>query len=113
MLDVGTPAEIMERRGLRVAEVECRERAVLDSLRADARVEEVAPFGSRLRVTTRREHDPAALVRAAMAAAGLRGDDPLAHPAAGAARPAHPLGLYLRCDLPQAGQGGRSRHAVV
>ncbi|MBK6533790.1 MAG: ABC transporter ATP-binding protein [Deltaproteobacteria bacterium] len=77
VLDVGTPAEIMERRGLRVAEVECRERAVLDSLRADARVEEVAPFGSRLRVTTRREHDPAALVRAAMAAAGLRGDDPL------------------------------------
>jgi len=77
VLDVGTPAEIMERRGLRVAEVECRERAVLDSLRADARVEEVAPFGSRLRVTTRREHDPAALVRAAMAAAGLSGDDPL------------------------------------
>ncbi|TAK32208.1 MAG: ABC transporter ATP-binding protein [Myxococcaceae bacterium] len=77
VLDVGTPAEIMDRRGLRVAEVECRERAVLDSLRADARVEEVAPFGSRLRVTTRREHDPAALVRAAMDAAGLRGDDPL------------------------------------
>jgi len=77
VLDVGTPAEIMDRRGLRVAEVECRERAVLDSLRADARVEEVAPFGSRLRVTTRREHDPAALVRAAMDAAGLSGDDPL------------------------------------
>jgi len=77
VLDVGTPAEIMERRGLRVAEVECRERAVLDSLRADARVEEVAPFGSRLRVTTRREHDPAALVRAAMDAAGLSGNDPV------------------------------------
>jgi len=77
VLDVGTPAEIMERRGLRVAEVECRERAVLDSLRADARVEEVAPFGSRLRVTTRRETDPAALVRAAMDAAGVRGDDPV------------------------------------
>jgi len=77
VLDVGTPAEIMERRGLRVAEVECRERAVLDSLRADARVEEVAPFGSRLRVTTRREHDPAALVKAAMAAAGAGGDEPL------------------------------------
>ncbi len=77
LLDLGTPAEILERRGLRVAEVECRERAVLDALRADGRVEEVAPFGSRLRITTKRAHDPAALVREAMTAAGLRGDDPV------------------------------------
>jgi len=77
LLDLGTPAEIMDRRGLRVAEVECRERAVLDALRADGRVEEVAPFGSRLRVTTKRAHDPAALVREAMESAGLRGDDPV------------------------------------
>jgi hypothetical protein len=49
-------------RACACAEVECDgERAVLDALRADARVEEVAPFGPRLRVTTRGEHDPAAL----------------------------------------------------
>ncbi len=71
LLDTGSPAEIMARRGLRVAEVDCDAHAVLDALRADQRVEEVAPFGSRLRVTTGREHDPAAVVREAMTAAGV------------------------------------------
>jgi ABC-2 type transport system ATP-binding protein len=77
LLDTGTPAEILARRALRVAEVDCAARPVLDALRADRRVEEVAPFGARLRVTTRREHDPAALVREAMAAAGVAGDGPV------------------------------------
>ena len=76
LLDLGTPTEIMDRRGLRVAEVDCGDRVVLAALRADARVEEVAPFGARLRVTTARAHDPAAVVRAAMAAAGRRDAEP-------------------------------------
>ena len=78
LLDTGTPAEILSRRALRVAEVDCAAPAVLAALRADARVEEVAPFGSRLRVTTRSAHDPVALVRAALAAAGVTADEPVA-----------------------------------
>ncbi len=70
LLDLGTPAEILQRRGLRVAETVAESRAMLEVLRADPRVEEVAPFGARLRVTTRAAHDPAAVIREAQARSG-------------------------------------------
>jgi ABC-2 type transport system ATP-binding protein len=74
LLDSGTPAEILDRRALRVAEVACDAPAVLAALRADARVDDVAPLGSRLRVTTRRSVDPTEVLRAALTAAGASAD---------------------------------------
>ncbi len=65
ILDAGPPAEILSRRGLRVAEVECSDRAVFERLRADPRVDDVAPFGARARVTTRGGADPVAVLREA------------------------------------------------
>ncbi|RMH39893.1 MAG: ABC transporter ATP-binding protein [Deltaproteobacteria bacterium] len=75
LLDVGAPAEIVARRGLRVAEVEVdRATEVAAVLRARPDVDEVAHFGSVLRVATRGGADPRAAVDAAVAAvrAGLR-----------------------------------------
>ncbi|MEZ4411054.1 MAG: ABC transporter ATP-binding protein [Polyangiales bacterium] len=70
ILDAGSPAEILARRGLRVAEVECSDRAVFERLKQDPRVDDVAPFGARARVTTRDGADPTAVVREAMGDAG-------------------------------------------
>jgi ABC-2 type transport system ATP-binding protein len=77
LLDSGTPHEILDRRALRVAEAECADASVLAALRADPRAEEVAPLGSRVRLTTRRAHDPAAVLRAAMATAGASAAEPV------------------------------------
>jgi ABC-2 type transport system ATP-binding protein len=54
LLDVGTPEEIIDRRKLRVAELEVdRAREAAEKLRADPRVEEVAHYGHLLRLVTR------------------------------------------------------------
>jgi ABC-2 type transport system ATP-binding protein len=64
LLDVGTPDEIVDRRALRVAELEvdrAPEAAVL--LRVAPDVEEVAHYGHLLRLATRHRVDPVALAR--------------------------------------------------
>jgi ABC-2 type transport system ATP-binding protein len=72
LLDVGTPDEIVQRRGLRVAELEVdRASDAATQLRTEPDVEEVAHFGHVLRVATRRGRDPVALARDSLAAHGL------------------------------------------
>ncbi len=68
LLDVGTPDEIVERRALRVAELEVdRAREAADVLRTMPSVEEVAHYGHVLRVATRGGVDPVALARETLA----------------------------------------------
>jgi len=63
LLDVGTPAEVVERRALRVAEVDVeRPHPFADALRADARIEEVSHLGNVLRVAVREKRDPEAVI---------------------------------------------------
>jgi ABC-2 type transport system ATP-binding protein len=76
VLDVGTPQEVIERRGLRAAELAIDETHAQAgeaeaALRADANVAEIAHYGGRLRVTTRGAADPTSVVRGAFAARGL------------------------------------------
>jgi ABC-2 type transport system ATP-binding protein len=71
LLDVGTPTEIVERRHLRVAELEVdRATEAADILRARPEVDEVAHYGNVLRLATRGQADPE---RAAKDALGPRG----------------------------------------
>src|SRR5205823_3967460 len=54
LLDVGTPTEIVERRGLSAAELDVsRSTDAADALRADPHVDAVAHYGHQLRLTTR------------------------------------------------------------
>jgi ABC-2 type transport system ATP-binding protein len=72
LLDVGTPEQIVERRALRVAELDVdRARDAAESLRTRPEVEEVAHYGHVLRLATRGGVDPAALARDALAARGI------------------------------------------
>jgi len=70
VLDVGTPDEVVARRGLRAVELEVTDGArateAADLLRAAAGVEEVEHFGRILRVATRGGAEPAELVRATL-----------------------------------------------
>ncbi len=76
LLDVGTPTEVVERRGLRAIELEVERAADAEAaLRADPRVEEVAHFGLVLRVTTHGEDDPRAIVTESLARRGLTARD--------------------------------------
>ncbi len=72
LLDVGTPDEVVERRHLRVAEIEVAEppRAA-DLLRAEADVDEIAHFGPIMRVITRGGADPAELARRVLGEHGI------------------------------------------
>jgi ABC-2 type transport system ATP-binding protein len=72
LLDIGTPDEIVARRHLRVAELDL-ERANEASalLRGRDEVEEVAHYGHRLRLATRQDVDPVALVRRVLGERGL------------------------------------------
>ena len=72
VLDAGTPDEVVDRRRLRVAELRVAERAreAVDLLRARQEVDEVAPFGTLLRVAVR-EVDPVALCEETLAGAGI------------------------------------------
>jgi ABC-2 type transport system ATP-binding protein len=60
ILDIGEPDEVVERRHLRVAELEV-ERAgeAADALRAAPQVDEVAHYGHEIRLATRDRADPA------------------------------------------------------
>ena len=64
LLDHGTPEQIVERRGLRVVELEVdRAHDAAERLRAHPDVEEVAHFGHVLRLAARSSADPEAIVR--------------------------------------------------
>jgi ABC-2 type transport system ATP-binding protein len=68
LLDVGTPAEIVARRGLRVVEVAVSPpHEAAELLRASPEVEEVAHLGELLRVATRPGAEPSSLVRGLLA----------------------------------------------
>jgi ABC-2 type transport system ATP-binding protein len=72
LLDVGTPDEIVDRRALRIAELEVDkgpEAAAL--LREAPDVEEVAHYGHRLRLATRNRVDPVALAREVLERGGI------------------------------------------
>ena len=73
LLDIGTPADIIARRALRIAIVTVTGDSVRASelLRARLEVDEVAPFGSELRVATLGGGDPVALVNDVLGDAGL------------------------------------------
>jgi ABC-2 type transport system ATP-binding protein len=77
LLDVGTPSEIVDRRHLRVAELEIeRAEEAATTLRARDEVEEVAHYGRRLRLATRQGVDPVDLVRRVLGAAGMSAEAP-------------------------------------
>jgi ABC-2 type transport system ATP-binding protein len=77
ILDVGTPDEVVSRRHLRVAEVDLERAAEASTiLRARDEVEEVAHYGHRLRLATRRGVDPVELVRGALTEHGLSPGSP-------------------------------------
>lgn len=72
LLDVGTPEQIIERRGLRALELELdqpREAAAL--LRHQPEVDEVAHYGHVLRLTTRRGVEPEAFARRVLEGQGM------------------------------------------
>ena len=78
LLDTGTPAEIIDRRGLRAIELQAaRPIEAADHLRAAIAagqapgVEEVAHFGAVLRVSSRGGVDPAPVVERLLAARGI------------------------------------------
>ncbi|MGB8222296.1 MAG: ABC transporter ATP-binding protein [Polyangiales bacterium] len=62
LLDIGTPAEIVERQQIRIAVAATPDVArAVDVLRQHSAVDEVAPFGGRIRFATRDGVDPVAL----------------------------------------------------
>jgi ABC-2 type transport system ATP-binding protein len=72
LLDVGTPEQIVERRALRVVELEVDEAiAAANHLRRCVEVEEVAHYGHLLRVATRGNVAPAAFVAEQLAAVDI------------------------------------------
>jgi ABC-2 type transport system ATP-binding protein len=72
LLDVGTPSEIVDRRELRVGELEVeRATEAADLLRARPEVDEVAHYGSVLRVATKHRADPERVARDTLAARGI------------------------------------------
>ena len=74
VLDTGTPREVVERRGLRVLEVEAPGAAarLAEALAARPDVEDVSSFADVVRVTCVAPADPQAAVREALAALGLQ-----------------------------------------
>ena len=69
LLDTGTPEQIVERRGLRVVELEAeRATEAADALRARPEVDEVSHYGPLLRVATRGIADPETLIAEVLAA---------------------------------------------
>jgi ABC-2 type transport system ATP-binding protein len=72
LLDVGTPEQIVVRRGLRALELETeRPREAAQLLRQRAEVDEVAHYGRVLRLTTRNGVEPEPFVRKVLADAGI------------------------------------------
>ena len=72
LLDVGTPAEIVERRALRTGEFEAtRPTEASDLLRAHPAVDEIAHYGTVLRLATRDRADPERVAREVLAPANI------------------------------------------
>jgi ABC-type multidrug transport system ATPase subunit len=68
VLDTGTPDEVVQRRGLRVAEVVVQDPiAASKALQACPELDEVSHLGGRMRVALRTPDDPAQIVREALA----------------------------------------------
>ncbi|HXJ23996.1 MAG TPA: ABC transporter ATP-binding protein [Polyangia bacterium] len=78
VMDVGTPAEIVARRGLRAVELtiakDDRRAEAQGVLRADPRVEEIAHYGALDRVIVRGDADPVEFIRQLLTARGLSAD---------------------------------------
>ena len=73
VLDVGTPEEIVARRGLRVCELVVDDaRRAAEHLRAEVGVDEVAHYGHVLRVAVRGQEDPETLCTRVLSAAEIR-----------------------------------------
>jgi ABC-2 type transport system ATP-binding protein len=73
LLDTGTPEQIVDRRHLRIAELEVeRATEAADALRAAPGVDEVSHYGPMLRVATRDGSDPEALSVEVLSALGVR-----------------------------------------
>jgi ABC-2 type transport system ATP-binding protein len=72
LLDVGTPDEIVQRRELRVAELEVDSpHEAADALASHPDVEEVAHYGHLLRMATRRRADPVKLAGEVLGGRGI------------------------------------------
>jgi ABC-2 type transport system ATP-binding protein len=72
LLDVGTPAEIVERRRLRVAELRLEDATrAADLLRARPEVDEIAHYGMVLRLATKNLADPELIARATLEPMGI------------------------------------------
>ena len=72
LLDVGTPAQIIERRHLRIAELEVeRATEAAAALRRRDDVDEVAHYGNELRLATRNEADPEKVARETLEPLGI------------------------------------------
>jgi len=68
LLDTGTPDEIVDRRRLRVAELEVGDATrAADALRARKEVDEVAHYGHVLRLATKNHADPKAIAESTLA----------------------------------------------
>jgi len=73
LLDTGTPEQIVDRRALRIAELDVdRATEAADELRALPGVDEVSHYGHLLRVATRGGADPEAISVEALARKGIR-----------------------------------------
>jgi ABC-2 type transport system ATP-binding protein len=72
ILDIGRPDEVVERRRLRVAELEVvRAGEAADALRRAPEVDEVAHYGHDLRLATRELADPGEVARRVLAPLGI------------------------------------------
>ncbi|RMG13048.1 MAG: ABC transporter ATP-binding protein [Deltaproteobacteria bacterium] len=72
LLDIGPPAEVVARRGLRAAWLTVREtERAIEILKRSPGVDDVAPFGARIRLVCR-EVDPVQVARSALTAVGIR-----------------------------------------
>jgi drug efflux transport system ATP-binding protein len=73
LLDTGTPDQVVERRKLRVAELDVDDAtAAAEALRQQEVVDEVAHYGHVLRVATRGDADPEVLARGVVEGLGQR-----------------------------------------
>jgi ABC-2 type transport system ATP-binding protein len=72
LLDTGTPEEIVERRGLRVVELEAdRATEAAELLRARPEIDEVSHYGPLLRIATRGDAAPEASIAELLSARGI------------------------------------------
>jgi len=75
LLDIGTPTEVVERREIRIALVLTPNvTGAIDLLRGHPAIDEVAPFGDRVRLATRGGVDPIVLARELLATGPGIGD---------------------------------------